>query len=519
MISNSDGNPRASLSGSAAALGTRIRTRIPSFGFWVGAGTASLIFVAVGVLAVLLPPAMLAAVLVAAVGVLLWLIVPEVVIITLLFARSSVDGFMELFTLFSGSPLSMNLSGATNSMAVGLGVLALLRRLVRRRSLRQRTGQAGQSLLVSAPGSVYLIYLLICLLSVPGFINAPVHVYGFDLADAVKEWARLASGLAIFLMVSDVVIDERGVRRFKAERALIRVIMASSLIPLAFGWFQILTGTGYFFLGFVGTEFAYRPQGTFAHPGGLGAYLVALLSLSAGLYFSSASRKTRALLLVWVGIAAGCLLLTMARTNWLGMMVAALTLGFLKRWRLALLALVVAAILLATVPLLQARLVASDSVQWRLDLWQAGVQLAWPPTLLGRGLASSPSLVNQLLPKVLAPPHNDYLKALIETGVLGLLTYGIWLVALVRHGWRAFRQAVERRIAWRGLSLLACSAAVIVMSLSDNVLGHTAVQWYLWALIALVPVNGRWVETEQGVRDLSGESESNAPALTGSSIS
>jgi O-antigen ligase len=423
---------------------------------------------------------MLVAALAAAVVVLLWLVVPEAVIITLLLLRSSVDGIMELFTLFAGSPLSMNLSGATNSLAVGLGVLTLVRRLVRR-----------QPLLVSAPGGTYAIYLLICLLSLPGFINAPVAVDGFDLAVGIKEWARLASGLAIFLMVSESVKDERSVRRFTV------VVMASSLIPLFLGWYQVLTGTGYFFLGFVGTEFAYRPQGTFAHPGGLGAYLVLLLTLSACLFFSTSSRVVRVLLLVWAGVAAGCLLLTMARTNWLGMMVAALTVGLLKRRRLALLSLVAAGGLLAAIPLLQERLVASESVQWRLDLWQVGVQLAWPPMLLGRGLGSSSWLVNHFLPKVSSPPHNDYLKALIETGLMGLLAYGAWLVVLVRHGWRAYRRAGEWTISWRGLGLLASVAAIIAMSLSDNVLGHTAVQWYLWALIALVPAGGSWPRSEQ----------------------
>lgn len=477
MISRPDGNPRESPPGTLAPLSTRLSTIAA---FWLGPVLVCVAFGGVGLLAFLLPPTMVVAALLAAVVVLLWLVVPEAVIITLLLARSSVDGFMELFTLFSGSPLSMNLSGATNSLAVGLGVLTLARRLLRK-----------QSLLVSAPGGTYLVFLLMCLLSLPGFINAPVGVDGFDLAIAVKEWARLASGLAIFLMVSDVVKDERGVRRFTL------VVMASSLIPLLLGWYQILTGTGYFFLGFVGTEFAYRPQGTFAHPGGLGAYLVLVLTLSASLYFSTSSRAIRVLLLVWAGLAAGCLLMTMARTNWLGMMIAALTLGLLRRRRLALLSLAVAAVLVTAVPLLQERLIASESVQWRLELWQAGVELAWPPTLLGRGLGSSPWLVNQLLTKVLSPPHNDYLKALIETGLLGVLAYGAWLVVLVRHGWQAYRLAGEPTVAWRGLGLLASVTAVIVMSFSDNVLGHTAVQWYLWALVALVPAGGQWPAKDQ----------------------
>jgi O-antigen ligase len=283
-----------------------------------------------------------------------------------------------------------------------------------------------------------------------------------------------------------VVYDERRVRHF------IGVIMASSLIPLALGWYQRFTGGGYFFLGFVGTEFAFRPQGTFAHPAGLGTYLIVLLTLAIGLYFTAVSTPAKAVLLAWAGVAAGCLVLTLARTQWLGMVVAAMVIGLLKQRRLALLALLVAAILLATVPLLRERLSASDSVTWRVELWQAGVSLAWPPTLLGRGLATSNWYVNQLLPTMDVPPHNDYLKVAIEMGVLGVLTFGLWIVSLVRHAWRAYRRASTPAIAWRALGLLAIVIAIVVMSLTDNQLGHTAVQWYFWAVVALVPLNGRW---------------------------
>jgi O-antigen ligase len=425
-----------------------------------------LFFVLVGIAAFLLPQPVFVALLVTGMLVLLWLLVPEAVILTLLLARSSVDGFMELFTLFSGSALSMNLSGAVNSLAVGLGVLTLLRRLVRR-----------QPLLVAAPGRTYALFLIVCLLSFSGSI---------DLAGGVKEWARLGSGLAIYLMVADVVHDERGARRF------IAVLLLSSLIPLTEAWLQSLTGRGYFFLGFIGTEFAYRPQGTFGHPAALGSYLIILLTVAIGLYFSATSGRVRAALLAWAGVAASCLVLTLARAQWLGMMVATLVLGFLRRWWLALLALALALLLLAGIPLLRERLMASESIDWRLDLWQAGLSLAWPPGLLGRGLGTAHLYINQLLPKVDSPPHNDYLKVVIEMGVLGLVSYAVWLLALIRHAWRAYRAAQDRTIAWRALSLLAVVLASMVISLADNNQGYAAVQWYLWALVALVPAQGRW---------------------------
>lgn len=455
--------PPSSPSEPGAGAGTPRPLPTRSLRLWLLAGFA--LSVLAGIAAFVLPPAFLAALLAAGVVILLWLFFPEGVILTLLLVRSSVDGFMELFTLFSGSALSMNLSGALNSAAVGLGILTLLRRLVRR-----------QPLLVAAPGRAYALFLVVGLLSMAGSI---------DLPGSLKEWARLASGLAIYLMVATVVRDERGARR------VVTVIFVSSIVPLALACLQSVTGRGYFFLGFIGTEYAYRPQGTFAHPAALGSYLLILLTLAFGLVMTG-SRRVRAALLAWSGAAAACLVLTLARAQWLGMMVSTLVVGFLKRWWLSVLALVLAVLLLAGVPLLRERLTASDSVQWRLELWRVGWSLAWPPTLLGRGVGTAHLLVNQLLAKVDSPPHNDYLKVLIEMGWLGLVTFVAWLLALLYHAWKAYRSALDRVVSWRALSLLAVVLAGMVISLADNYHEYTAVQWYLWALAALVPHRGRW---------------------------
>jgi O-antigen ligase len=404
--------------------------------------------------------------------VLAWLLVPKVVILVLLLLRSSTDGVMELFTLFAGSPLSMNLAGAMNSLAVGLGFLSLLRRLVRR-----------QTVLVAGPGQTYALFLAACLLSLPGAV---------DLVGGIKEWARLASGLAIYLMVSEVVRDEKEVRQFTL------VILASSLIPVALGWVQWLTGSGYFFPGFVGTEFAFRPLGTFGHPSALGSYLVILVALLITLYFAW-SGASRAVLLAWAGAAAGCLVLTMARAQWLGLLVAVLVVGVVKRRRLAFGVLLLAAVLVLAVPLLQERLGASESVTWRIELWRAASTLAWPPTLLGRGLGSFPKVINQILVTVETHPHNDYLKVAVEVGLFGMVTYGAWLLAALRHAWRAYRRADDPGISWRALGLLAVIVAGLVMGVVVHYLGITAVQWYLWALVALVPAGGRWLPAAGGL--------------------
>jgi O-antigen ligase len=433
---------------------------------WPGILVAFLLFAGAGAAAFLLPESFVVAIMAVVAVVLAWMLRPDWVIVGLLLTRASIDGFMELFTLFAGSPFSMNLSGAINSLAVGLGVLTLIRRWLRR-----------EPLLGSAPARTYALFLLVGLLSLFRAVDAMA---------GVKEWARLASGLAICLMVGDRVRDERGARR------MVVVILLSSVVPLALALLQRMGGGGYFFAGFAGTEFAFRPEGTFSHPAMLGSYLIILLTLAIGVYFSASAAGMRVPVAFWAMVAAGCLVLTMARAQWLGMMVAVLVVGMVRKRRLALAAVVAVLVLLLAVPLLRERLTAAESVLWRVNVWRVAAQFTWPPSLLGRGLASSGWYINQLLPTVETHPHNDYLKVGLEQGVLGLLTYAAWLVSLLAHAWRSYRGALDPAIAWRALSLLGVVVAGLVISMAGNYLGNTAVQWYFWALVALVPPGGRW---------------------------
>jgi O-antigen ligase len=95
-------------------------------------------------------------------------------------------------------------------------------------------------------------------------------------------------------------------------------------------------------------------------------------------------------------------------------------------------------------------------------------------------------------------PHNDYLKVAIELGLLGVLAYGAWLLSLMRHAWRAHRCAQNTDIGWRALGLLAVVIAGAAVSVVSNYLGNTAVQWYLWTLVALVPREGQWPTDADG---------------------
>ena len=106
---------------------TEAHERLPSpiSPWWIA---ALLLFAAAGALSSVLPP-LVVVMLVTLSGV--WLAVSvdvATLVLPLLLIRSATDSIMDLFTLFSGTPLEMNLAGALNSFTLGLGLAYAVRR-------------------------------------------------------------------------------------------------------------------------------------------------------------------------------------------------------------------------------------------------------------------------------------------------------------------------------------------------------------------------------------------------------
>jgi len=440
--------------------------------WWIA---ALLLFAAAGALSSVLPP-LVVVMLVTLAGV--WLAVSvdvATLVLPLLLIRSATDSIMDLFTLFSGTPLEMNLAGALNSFTLGLGLAYAVRRWL----ISDQSGR--RHVILGIPGAWwYLAWLLIGLAGVSASI-APL--------ETLKEWVRLASGLALFVLARPLAANP-------ARRpALVWAIFLAALAPLALEFFQLATGTGYFFVGLADTAYAFRAQGTFGHPAILASFLLVVVALAGALWLTPDQPVSgrlappgRAAAFAMLALAGTGLLLTLARAQWLGLWATVVVLLAFRRPRWLWLAVLMPLALLALPPIRErlASADAQDSVTWRLELWQVGVGLIDLTRVVGRGLSTFPVYVEQVLPpRFVAPPHNDYLKVLIETGILGALTWAGWQL---RWLLAAARRAMTNPYA---LALAAVVVGGLVVSLTDNYVQYTSVQWYVWALAALAFVDDR----------------------------
>lgn len=295
--------------------------------------------------------------------------------------------------------------------------------------------------------------------------------------ESLTEAGRIAAAVTML-----VVLDQ-----FLRSGAYIRPVLAacyaSALVPLTVAARQAVTagattaadGTG-------------RVYGTFAHPNALGFYLAILIVMGVAL-LPHLSGRVRLLLLLFVSTAALMVVLTYSRGSWAALLVGLIAVSLLQAPRLVLLILGIAAVVALTVPSVTARLdlrseqnvagIEGDSLQWRFDYWRTIGGLADERPLFGIGPKMTQYVADQ--GKV---PHNDFLRAYVETGLVGLCAYAAVVLALIHTARGALARGAPGLDRGVAVGFAGCVASFIVFSVAENLMSQVVVLWYFVAFAA-----------------------------------
>jgi O-antigen ligase len=288
------------------------------------------------------------------------------------------------------------------------------------------------------------------------------------------DLVRIAGAVLLLVVVEQVV------RGDPARRRLLAALVASAAVPLAVLASQSLTGASAAVRGDVS-----RFTGTFNHPNPFAAYLGLLAVTFLAVRTAVGGRWSGLYTAAAVACGAG-LLATYARGAWVGAVIGVVVVAALvDRRLLARLAVLVVAVVVL-VPSVGARITdlegerhlsgtAGNSLTWRLDYWGEVLDLAGNP-VTGIGLTGVSARLTTAV-----PPHNDFLRVYVETGLMGLAAYGALLGAMGWVAWRAARRAPTRLGRAMGVAATGCVAAFLWLSVSSNLISQVVVLWYLWA--------------------------------------
>jgi len=324
-------------------------------------------------------------------------------------------------------------------------------------------------------------------------INLASIFYSADKIISLREFVRIISIFVVYCLSYYLI------RTWKAFRILIAAILLSSIIPVIFGVGQYFLKKG---MSSDISGFSNRIYGTFAHPNSFAAYLLIILSVALFCFLYN----RRILFLGAVSFLLFLLGLTYSRSAWLGVILIFLTIGLFKYRKLLVVSAMVILLIYLVVPTVALRvqelfeLDPYGSVIWRIKLWKDMIEVFKFRPLTGFGAGTFNVLAESVrgLKFGSLDAHNDYLKILVETGILGLVSYLSLILALLarlkkrlqrtsgdffvllKNSYRA-KSLIKNNLF--ALILLALAVSIYTMSFGDNVLKFTAVQWIFWALI------------------------------------
>ncbi|MEO3854822.1 O-antigen ligase family protein [Acrocarpospora sp. B8E8] len=318
-----------------------------------------------------------------------------------------------------------------------------------------------------------MLFLVACVLSMVGSLY-----FGTSAGEVVRIGAVL---VMIFVVERLVAQDPARIPQ------LMIAVFAAAVLPSLVTVQQLLTGDG-----LVELNGSLRPHGTFWHPNALGMFCHVLIVAGVALFPHVGNRAKIGIgaVLALTGIA---LLGSGARGAMIAGLAGLVVVGLLQNRRLLIgLGALVVAIVIA-VPAVVDRFadlaetrteggLEANSLVWRFDHWSQALDLLGLNPVTGTGLGTTRLLIYKEV-------HNDYLRALVESGLLGLVTYLGLLAALVITAYLALRNTGPGRGLERGcaVAFAGCVAALLVSAISDNAMTSVVVMWYfaVFAGIAL----------------------------------
>jgi O-antigen ligase len=364
--------------------------------------------------------------------------------------------------------LNFDLGGLANVLATGIGFVYFL--------VLWKNPFKGRSLTLA-----YGVFL--------GLFAVSMY-WAPDFRWALRFVTRLAAPFFTYLIISDM-LDKRMIRQ------VINAIYASSVVPIAYGFYQWITGTGNDI-----TEGYNRVNSSFFHPAHFSMYLVFLFCLAYAEFLDERA-KNRVVRLGYILMLCALEVSTYTRISWLAMGFCFVYLSWVygKRSYILAGAAIGAVVILAAGSQIADRvtsvgdLLESDnvydlntSVGWRLYFWDEITRRFWDHPWFGFGAGSSVMLGVELF-GVEAAPHNGYLRVAYETGFAGIAAF-VWVLGVMLwQGFRLVRMRVDNRFTFISHVYVTMTVTYAMLNLTDNILEYYEVAIYQWAILSLVEYN------------------------------
>jgi len=387
---------------------------------------------------------------------------PEVGLIILLIVRTATDKIGSDFSFNLGQNFSINANALIGITSIGIVFLFLL----------FNKNKSTKNILVPLVG--WIIYLAVASFSI---------IFSIDKLASGYELLRLLSIFFIFLLGYFIASSKKPEFAFKS-------VLYSSIIPLTFALYQLVTETG---MGRI-AGLSSRLYGTFSEPNGFAAFCLIIIAITV---FYLIQRKSNALAsnnfnaYLLLSFLVLILIATFSRGGWLALIIFSIALSLFKKPKFLLLIFAGLFFLIITVEPIRDRVEdvynppITSSVYWRFEQWDKMYRLFKQQPWTGYGAGTETIVHEKEFGFYSGNPytHNDLLKNALEMGIFGVIAYSLLIIST--SVFLLIKYFKEKNKNYRNIILIVflLFLAELGFSMTSNILRSTVIQWLIWFLV------------------------------------
>jgi O-antigen ligase len=257
--------------------------------------------------------------------------------------------------------------------------------------------------------------------------------YTVDYASTAWFLAKYATSLCLLILSFNAIDEKEDFLLFA------KVLILGSVVPILFGFYQKVTG--YVFPWHEGKWWldAGRISSLFGRWNEYGIYLSIILVLLTCVIINEEKTGRRWKWILWSGLAAISFVISLNRGSWIALALGFLVAFFAHMRRIQIRWYVIGTILVLIFGLgiIMKRFTELHQVSvdgntqntfaGRIEYWILLIKLAFKRYLLGWGAGTAVFLAEKKLNSDL-PPHNDYIRLLLESGVVSVILYLLFML-------------------------------------------------------------------------------------------
>ena len=370
--------------------------------------------------------------------------------------------------------------GLTNAIIAVMAVSFFLKKFLKKEKIS-----------INTPVAIAFSAIVLC--TILSFKNT---LYLNNSVKGLMRW--LVEYPLVFLVVAGAIKDVKHIKRIVFSIGLSIAIVGIDAI-----W-QRLSGTDFIWGNVIqGSAIGLmRPTASFNGTNLLGVYLCILTPLISALALFYYRGKSLIFITASAFLGIAGLALTFSRSAGLGLWLALLFLGIMKRKKMLI-------VILVSILLIYPFIMPKNIKDWakkikynpivfmfnyeRLSMQRNAVNMIKHHPIVGVGVNTFGNNYGKYrLPETeegrtpdLTYAHNIYLNMAGEIGLLGLAAFLWFLILLFRHGMAVYRKAKDPYINILALSLMACFIAFLINGMTETNLYFPCVVTAFWYLVGV----------------------------------